>query len=85
MPDLLEISEEIFDNKKDVTGKKNIYNEKSHYMYWVFFQMANQLQNPSFMISPEKQAEIYELIGKIMEKEKRLSSDKMLKGKMTIM
>lgn len=76
MPDLIEISEEIFDNKKDVTGKKNIYNEKSHYMYWVFFQMANQLQNPSFMISPEKQAEIYELIGKIMEKEKRLSSDK---------
>lgn len=76
MPDLLEISEEIFDNKKDVTGKKNIYNEKSHYMYWVFFQMANQLQNPSFMISPEKQAKIYELIGTIMEKEKRLSSDK---------
>ncbi len=76
MPDLLEISEDIFDNKKDVTGKKNIYNEKSHYMYWLFFQMANQLQNPSFMISPEKQAEIYELIGTIMEKEKRLSSDK---------
>ncbi|MBR6345267.1 MAG: hypothetical protein IKR70_05990 [Lachnospiraceae bacterium] len=76
MPELLEISEEIFDNKKDVTGKKNIYNEKSHYMYWVFFQMVNQLQNPSFMISPEKQAKIYELIGTIMEKEKRLSSDK---------
>ena len=56
--DLIEISDNIFENTKDVTGKKHIYNDKKYLLYWVLYNMTNQAVSHSSLISKEKQTEM---------------------------
>ena len=72
--DLIEISDDIFDNKQDVTGKKNIYNEKGHYMYWLFYQITCQLQSSSVIISPQSAEEVTDLLQNLMIKGDMISN-----------
>lgn len=65
------ISDDLFDNKTDVTGRKYIYNSKNHLLYWVLFQMTSQAQNCAKLISEDRSNEIDNLIVEILSKADR--------------
>ena len=65
------ISDDLFENNTDVTGKKFIYNQKNHLLYWVLYQMTTQAQNSAKLISKERSDEIDNLLLEILNNANR--------------